>query len=453
MKRPLLVPVLLVAICTQLGVHAFAQKSDTTSVSMTVQQAIDYAMKNQSRVQNAELDEQIARHKAQEILGLGFPQINGSLDVKDFLEIPTSLIPGQFFGGPAGSYIPVKFGTKYNASAGIDASQLLFSSDYMVGLQSMKVYADLMQKATSRTRTETAAAVQKAYYTVLVNGEHQILLDTLLARFEKLKTDTRIIFDNGFVEKIDVDRSELAYNNLKVMQESVARYKSLSEALLKYQMGLEYGVNLILTDKLETLKLDTVMPLSETFDYTQRIEFSLLQDQKRMSELQLKKDRLSYVPNLVMYGSLSTQAQRSAFDFTDTKKGWYPISLVGVRMGVPIFDGMQKHHRIQQSKIGLAKSENDMRFLKSSLELDYNASRIAMTNGISTLKLRKQSQDLALEVYTTARAKYDQGVGSSIELLQAESALNEAQNNYFNALQDLLMSKVDFDKASGKLTK
>lgn len=436
-----------------MAMRGVAQNSDSSSVSLTVQQAVEYAMKNQTKIQNAELDEQIARNKAKEILGLGFPQLNGSLDVKDFLEIPTSLIPGQFFGGPPGSYIPVKFGTKYNASVGVDASQLIFSSDYFVGVQSMKVYADLMQKATARSRTETSAAVQKAYYTVLVNAEHQMLLDTLLARFEKLKNDTRIVYENGFVEKIDADRSELAYNNLKVMQESVSRYKALSEALLKYQLGMDYAVSLVLTDKLETVKLDTVMPLVDNFDYTQRVEFSLLQAQKRMSELQLKRDRLSYLPTLAAYGSLSTQAQRSEFDFTDTKKGWFPISLIGVRMGVPIFDGLQKHRRIQQSKLSLTKSENDMRFLKSSLELDHTSARIALVNGISTLKLRKQSQDLAMEVYNTARAKYEQGVGSSIELLQAESALNEAQNNYFNALQELLMAKVEFDRASGKLAK
>src|SRR5687768_3194436 len=208
-------PTLLLGVLTAVVSPA---QNNSQSYSFSLQQAIDFAMQNQVDVKNAMLDEQIAQDKVKEVFGLGLPQINGSIDVKDFLEIPTSVIPANAFNpmAPPDQLVAVQFGIQYSATAGINVSQLVFSSDYLVGVQATKVYLELSQKATVRTKIETASAVSKAYYMVLVNEERMKLVDANLERLKKLSDDTKVLNQNGFVEKIDLDRITVAYNNLVV---------------------------------------------------------------------------------------------------------------------------------------------------------------------------------------------------------------------------------------------
>jgi outer membrane protein len=432
-----------------LGSQVFSQGN---SSSMTLQQCIDYAMQNEVKVQNAVYDEQIAKYKVDEIRGIGLPQINGSFDVKDFIELPTSLIPAEFFGGPPGSFIGVKFGTRYNTTAGLDASQLLFSSDYIVGLQATKTYMQLSQKSTQRTKIETAAAVSKAYYTVLVNNERMQLVDANVERLKKLMDDTKALNENGFVEKVDLDRVTVAYNNLMVEKEKIQRLLDLGIALLKYQMGMEQSGTIVLADKLADVKFQPDAS-TDKFDYSKRIEYSLYQTLYNVSILQLRKDKLSYLPNLAMYGSLSYSALSNEFKPFDSNTNWYPTALIGFRLGVPIFSGGQKHYRVEQSKLAMLKAQNDMKFMQQSIDLELSNARTMLTNASVTLEVQKKNIELAENVFKTTRLKYEQGVGSNLEVLNAETAMKEAQTNYFNALYDALISKIDYDKANGNLVK
>lgn len=429
--------------------------SQTTpgSFSFSLQQAVDYALQNNTKVQNAKYDEEIAKNKVKEVTGIGLPQINGSFDVRDFIEIPTQLVPGEFFGAPPGTYLGVQFGTQYNAVAGIEASQLLFDGTYIVALQATKTFTELSQKASSRTKTETAVAVSKAYYSVLVNDERKKLLDANVARLKKLTDDTKALNENGFVEKIDVDRITVAFNNLLVEQEKVTKLLELGVYLLKYQMGMPQTDNLTLTDNLESVNFQPTNFSLEKFNYSSRIEFSLMETQKNAMQLQLKRERFSYMPNLILYGSGSANAMRNKFDIFDTKQRWYPTVVVGARLGVPIFDGLQKNYRIQQAKLNLLKAENDMKFVQQSIDLELSASRIALQNASSAVETQKKNIILAEEISRVAKIKYDQGIGSNLEVLNAETSLKEAQVNYFSALYDAIIAKIDYEKANGILVK
>ena len=194
-----------------------------TNYSFSLRQAIDFAMQNQNDIKNAVIDEEMAHKKVAEIRGSGLPQINGNFDIKDFVEIPTSLIPADFFGGPPGTYAAVKFGTQYQSTAGLDASQLLFNAEYFLGLKGSKVFIELSTRGIARTKIEATAAVSKAYYTVLVSNEKVKLLEANITRLKKTMDDTKALMENGFAEKIDFDRLTVAYNNLLVEKEKVDR--------------------------------------------------------------------------------------------------------------------------------------------------------------------------------------------------------------------------------------
>ncbi len=429
-----------------------AQTKDSMNLSLSLQQAVDYAMKNQVEVQNAIQQESSARYKVKEVRGIGLPQINGSIDVKDFLDIPTSVVPADFFGGPPGTYAGVKFGTQYNASAGIDISQLVFSGDYIVALQSTSTFLDLTRKATTRTKIETATAVSKAYYSALVNDERMVLLDANVKRLKKMMDDMKAMYDNGFVEKIDLDRITVAYNNLSVEQEKVKRLLGLSFLSLKFQAGIPQAATLTLSDRLADITFQTE-PAVEKFNYSNRVEYSLLETQRNMAQLQVKKDRYAYLPSFALYGSFSTNAFRDKFDFLDFDQTWYPTSLIGARLNIPIFSGGRGRYHLEQSKVSLQIANNNIKMLEQGIDLELAASRITLENAATSLETQKKNIVLAEGVFKAAKLKYEQGVGSNLEVLNAETSLKEAQTNYFGALYEALLAKVDYDKATGKLIK
>ncbi len=430
-----------------------AQSQNAGSANYSLKQAIDYAFKNSPNYLNAELEIQNSKYRKKEVLGVGLPQINSSVDLKDYIDIPTSLLPGQFFGAPAGTFIPVKFGTKYNATAGFSASQLIFSSDYIVGVKAAKELINLSTINVNRSKTELVSSVSKAYYNVVVNKERTKLLDANIIKLKKIFDDTKAFNQQGFVEQIDLERLEVQYNNLVVEKEKTDRLIGLSESLLKFQMGYKISEPIILTDSLTFENNDVASLLSGKIDISKRADYQLLQSQQRLYQLDLKRQRLGYMPTVAAYGSYQYNAQRQKFDFTDGSQSWFKISLIGGTVNLNIFDGLQRHNRIQQAKIAVQKGENNLKNIELAAEIEATISEVTYQNAYASLQTQKRNMQLAQHVFDVSQKKYEQGVGSNLEITNAQTALKEAQTNYYNAVYDMIVSKIDFQKATGTLVK
>lgn len=443
-----------IAFLLTLATAAFrANAQQASSNNFSLQQAIDYSLKNSPNYLNADLDLQNAEYKRKEITGLGLPQINGSIDLKDYLAIPTSLLPGQFFGAPAGTYIPVKFGTKYNATAGFDASQLLFSSDYIVGLQAAKEFINLSKINVQRSKVDLASAVSKAYYNVLVNRERIKLLDINIVRLQKLYNDTKALNQQGFVEQIDVERLEVQLNNLKTEKEKTDRLIGLSENLLKFQMGYKIADAISLTDSLSFNNKEVSTLSAGKIDVTKRADYQLLQSQQSLNKLDVKRQKMGYLPTLAAYGAFQYNAQRQEFDFFDGKKDWFNVALIGAKLNISVFDGLQRNYRVQQAKIAVLKGENTLKNVEMVAELEANVADISYTNAYASLQTQKRNMELAQHVFDVAQKKFTEGVGSNLEITTAESSLKEAQTNYYNSVYDMLVAEIDYKKATGTLIK
>ncbi len=451
MMKLLKIKTIVIALSV-LPILSFAQSTGTGGSEFTLQAAIDYANKHNANYLNAEIDMKLADYRNKEFIGIGLPQISGSVDLKDYFEIPTSLLPGQFFGAPAGTFIPVKFGTQWNASAGISVSQIIFSSDYLVGLQAAKEFKTLSEKSLTRTKIETNVSVTKAYYNVLINRERLKTLTANIDRIKKIYDDTKALNQAGFVEKLDVDRIELAYNNLLTEKEKVDRLIGLSETMLKFQMGYVVSEPITLTDELKAEQFQDLASIADVkANYTSRPEFSLLESQRKINELDLKRYRYAYLPSLVAYGSYQRNAQRTKFDFFDSEQKWFPIGLIGATLNVPIFSGGQKYYRIQQAKLNLVKTNNTMTYAKSAIDMETSAAAIMYKNAYASLQTQAKNKELAKSIFETTKKKYDAGVGSSLEIITAETALKEAETNYLSAVYDLIIAKTDLDKAQGNI--
>ena len=425
-----------------------AQQADTSTYNFSLKQSVDYAKKNSTTVINAQYQQVQAKEKTQEVMGIALPQINGQFQVQDFVEIPTSLIPAEIFGGPPGQYIPVQFGTQYNTSATFSASQLLFSGTWLYGLKGAQVYQQLAQKQVERTQLEAASDVTKAYYTALVNQERKGLLSANVDRVKKIMDDTKALYDNGFVEKIDLDRITVTYNNLVTEVSNVERLFDLSLVLLKYQMGMDQAANLVLTDRFADISFEVPPTPTGPINYSNRVEYQIMQQNLIGRQLMFKAERIGYLPTIVFFATASAQLQSNEFDIF-ARRRWYPVGIIGVQVSMPIFDGLQRHNRVQSAQVGIQMAQNDLLMMKNTIDMQQAVAKVNLQNSASTLTAQKSNMDLAQDVFDAAQKKYEQGVGTNLEVVNAQTALKEAQTNYFNALYDAVIAKVDYEKAMG----
>ncbi len=434
-----------------LGGIVWAQ---TTPQALSLKDCIRHALQHSPTVQNSYLDYQLARQKIAEVRAAGLPQLTGNASLRYFIEIPTSLVPGEFFGAPRGTFIPVRFGVPYNLELSVTGTQLLFDGTYFVGLQAARAVKELTYRTYQRSRTEAVAAVTKAYYTALVSQERLRLLSENLKQLELVRDQTRGLYENGFVEKLDLDRVEVSLNNLRTEQSRAAEFVGLAYLTLKLQMGLPLETPISLTDTLAPQELLTLLPdtltLSE-FDPTRRWEYQILLQQRRALELNLRRYQVSYLPSLVAVGNLATQAQRREFDFLDTRKRWFPIAFVGAQLQVPIFDGLRRASQISQARLELQKNQNDLFQLRQSLTLEAENARRQLLNALRNVQIQRRNLTLAEEVLRTAQRKNQLGAGSNLELLQAQTSYEQAQTNYTTALLEAYLAYVDWQKALGTL--
>jgi outer membrane protein TolC len=447
--KPKIIYTLLFAIL--VSINANAQES----FQMSLQEAIDYAMINQNSVKNAEIDKEIAVQKVRETVSIGLPQVNGKASYQNFLDIPTQVIP-NFIGPAAGmapgtypEFIAAQFGVTNNMSFGLDASQLLFDGNYLLGLKAASVYKDLSIKVLKRTKIETHVNVTKAYYNALVAKKNLELLDANVNQLKKTLDDTKAYYDQGFVEKIDIDRLNVLYNNLITERENVSRIVDLSKVVLKFQIGMSLSSNLDLKDKLEDIVLQQLINTEEKINVDARVEYQLLKTQMRLNELDYKRNMVTRAPSLFAFGSYSQNAFNN--DFGQLTDKFYPTTVVGLQLNVPIIGSGKKWYQTKQAKLTLEKSKNDLKYLESALQLESKSANVTFNNSVSSLNNQRKNMDLAAEILRVSKAKYEQGVGSSLEVVTAQTSLKEAETNYINALFNALVAKVELEKSNGNI--
>ncbi|WP_266203355.1 TolC family protein [Pontibacter kalidii] len=448
---------LLLAILALCGT-GLAQGQQQEPMRLSLQESIDYALQHRASLQATRNEERSAKARVGEIRAMGLPQIDATLDAGDNFIQQQSFLPAEFFNDPddpnspqPGTFVPVTFTPAYTSNAVISASQLLFDGSYLIGLKAAKTYTELSRKNTTQSEIEVAEQVSKAYYSVLVSGERMELLEQNIIRLDTLLFQTRIMFENGVAEKLDVDRLRVQLNNLKVEHQKTQRLLQLSENLLKFQMGLPQRQPVLLTDKLEEVDIDMSQLHPQHFDYSNRIEYSLLETQQNLAELDLRNTRSGYLPKLYLNARYGYNAASNEFKEITTTSNYLEYGYAGVQLRVPIFDGLRKHYQIQQSKITLENTKLGFETLRQSIDLELEQASTELTNALDVLKAQQENLTLAEDIARVAKIKFQEGVGSNLEVVTAETDLREAQTNYYAAMYDALVAKVNLEKATGTL--
>jgi outer membrane protein TolC len=404
-------------------------------------------------VKNSQIDLQNASAKVNEIRAMGLPQVNGSLSLTNNLILQRVFIPARIFNPAAaeGELIAAKFGVDNAGFANVGLSQLVFDGTYLLGLKASSVYKDLAVKSVTQSKQQVAENVTKAYYGILVNEKRQSLLALNVARLDTLLKETRELNKQGFVEKIDVQRLDVQANNLRTELDNVNRLQELSYSLLKFQMGFPMEEPIKLSESLEKVELATFnLNAAGDFNYSNRIEYSILQTQENLAELDLKSIKAGYLPRLLLNANYGYNAGANGFGDL-VSKPWFDNAAVTVALQIPIFDGYSKKYRAIQSANNLQKVRQSYSLLKSSIDLQRSQASITMKNALESMKEQKANLELANEISRVTRVKYQNGVGSNLEVLNAETSIKESQANYFTALYNALIAKVEVEKANGTL--
>ena len=421
--------------------------------SLSLDECLQMALSNNENLKNSILEENVSKMTSREYLSVGFPQIQFETGLKYNFEIQKSLIDISKFmpGVPEGTEQEVSFGQKYDGIMDLGINQMIFNGSYFVGLAASKALIELSEKQTVRTKVDIIESVNKAYYVVLNTKERLSLVNSNLDRIESLLNDTEILYENGFVEKLDVDRIKVSYNNLNAEKIKAERLYDLSLSVLKFQIGFPVNDKLSIKGSIEDVILSVNEYDIQSFDYSDRIEHSILNTNKRLKSYDLKNNRSQFLPQIYANLSYGYNTSSSEYDLFFNSNRWKNYGTVGLQVIVPIFDGFNKRSKINRSKIVVQQVENQIKFLERSIDLQINQNYIELKNAIESLNVSKDNLVLANEVYNVSEKKYKEGVGSNLEVLDSNNALKTAQTNYYNAYYQAIISKINLEKTLGIL--
>lgn len=421
-----------------------------TKHAFTVKECVDYAHKNNVQVKNALLSVQIQQQVNRDVTAAALPSLSGVVSGNDYLKIPTSLLPGEIFGQPAGTYIPVQFGTKYNANAGLQLQQLLFDGQVFVGLQARSTSIAFSNKNVEVTEEMIKTNVYKIYYQLVAAKTQIDIFNANLDRLNKLMADTKTLYQNGFVEKLDIDKISVQVSNLETEKLKALNSIDIGYQALKTLIGMPIKDELILTEELSEDKIKQDFSADTSFNYTDRKDYQYLDLAKKLNELNIKRYQMSYLPTLSLSGSYTKNAQRNQFNFFG-KGDWFTTSFVGLNLSVPIFSGFSKVSHVTKSRLELQQTENQINNLRFSIDSEIETAKLNFNAAKTTLEYQKKNMALAENVFNQTKKKFELGTGSNTEITAAQTDLRTAQANYINALYAAVIARVDFYKAIGKL--
>lgn len=439
---------------------------------LSSKEAVDLAIKQVTEIKNLNIDRQLQVSKNREITGQALPQINGTVSLTHYFNIPVTLLPdfispsvynvlvdqgvkdgnGNPILQPSGppALFPARFGVPWQASAGIAIQQLLFQPDVFVGIKARGAsiqYADYNIRIMEDSIRNN---VYRAYYSVLIAQKRKTILEESVQRLEKLLNDQNEMFKNGFAERLDLDKTQVSLNNLRTSLAQVQNLVILGNAALKFSTGLNQKDSITLTDTLsmEQIKADLLDP---AFKYEDRNEIQLLNTVQKLQKLDVQRNKLGRFPTISAFYNFSENAQREKFNFFNTNQPWFRTSFTGINLSVPIFTGFQRNRRIEQAELNLEKTTNSIDNLKRAIDLQQVASLSQLKNSLSSLDIQTRNTELAERVYNSTKLKFEQGLGSSFEILQAQTSLEEAQGNYFQALYEAVVARFSYLRSLGKL--
>ena len=446
MKRTYITMLLLMMVITIWGQE---QEDDTLYFSLS--KSLDFAMENNLNAENSRLEVDIADQRVWEAASQGLPQVDASVNYNYNINLATTLIP-DFLGDPS-DQIEVQFGTKHYATAGLVGNQLIFSGQYIVGLQAAKIFKSFADSNRKRTEQQVRQTVTENYYLVLL-GENT--LEALVGNLDNVKLtykETYLLYQSGFLEEIDADQLEVTMTDLENSVLSMERQVVASRNLLKYQMGLDRNKTIILTDSLADLvaSIDYESALRADLILEENLDYKILTEQERLAYMDMKLKRTEYLPSLSAFYSLDFSAQRNEFSFFNSDQNWYKASLLGLSFNVPIFSSGFRRSGVSQKRIAYEQAQNSKDFAEEGIQVEFIQAKYDFANALEKYRSIQKNLDLARKITRVTKKKYDEGLVSSLELTQVNDQFLSILSTYTSTMVEVLNAKIRIDVLMNKI--
>ena len=447
MKKNLVLSFLILA--TSLS---FSQQ-ETKSYSL--QEAIDYALENNRTAKNAARDIEGAKQQKWETTATGLPQISATIDYNNWLKQQISLIPAEFFGGNPGEFAEVAFGTTQTMNATVRLNQKIFDGSYLVGLQSAKVFLEISENAKEKTDLEVRKAVINAYGNVLLAEESVKILERNIAVLQKNLDETSKIYENGLTEEESVEQLQITLSGIESSLSNTNRLKTLAYQMLNITLGLEIEVNVMLSDSLESLTSQNIVLslLNADENVEGTIDYRIAANDTRSKELLLKLEKSKALPTLDAFINAGYAGNSNNFDFLKSEQQWFGSSLLGVSLNIPIFSSLGRTAATQRAKINLEKSKDDLIETEQKLRLQISQAKSNYRFAIEDYENKKQNLNLAERIEQKNQTKFFEGIASSFDLRQAQTQLYTSQQEYLQAMLDVINNKADLETVLNEIPK
>ncbi|MFG4000936.1 TolC family protein [Flavobacterium aquidurense] len=436
--------IILIFLCS-IGLSANAQVK-----TLTLKDALVYALENKADAKKARLQVENSEYKIQEVRSRALPQISANGNLTHNPIIQTTVIDGAGFGQP-GTTIQAAFGQKWTSTAGVSLTQTIFDQSVFTGLRAARSTREFYQINDQLTEEQVIERVANNYYSVYVQRERLVLLDSNYVNTTKVRDIVKGQFDNGLAKKIDLDRIVVKMSNIDTERQQVKNQITLQENALKFYMGMP--IETVIEIPKEEFE---VVPaaLTEEPNTENRTEYLLLKKQEELLVYNKKAVEAGYYPTLSLtagYNYIGQGPQMPWFAKPSDGVYWSDYSAIGLNLHVPIFTGFGTRAKVRQADVEIRSLQEDMKDTKLSLDLDYRNAMADIDNNLITIKNQKENMQLASEILSNTKNNYLQGLASLTDLLDAENAQLEAQNNYTRAVLNYKIAEVALIKSKGEL--
>ena len=441
-----IVTILLLCFCLIPKIYA----QEKTTFSLT--EAEEYSVENSMKIKNAQLDLEASEKKIWETIAIGLPQISGEANFNHFLDIPTSVIDATLFNpaAPPGSVTEFQMGQNFSATGAIKATQLIFDGSYIVGLQFTKFYQKMIQTSIEKTTIDAKMMVKEAYYNTLVAQKNVSLMDSIQTSTKTIWNQTKVFYDNGFILKEDLDQIELAYNRISVSKKNAENQFVIAKNLLKLQMGYNLEQKIELSDNLNDLitSIITNNPSLESFSVENNFNYKLTNQQMELDQYSLKNEKAKYLPSL---GAFFQHSQNTfANELGVIGDQWYPTTVWGIGLSVPITSSGQKMMRVQQAQIKVEQDKNNLEDVERGLKFQELQLKASFTSAYEMMLLEEKNVELAQSIYINTINKKKEGAVNALAVTQTQNQLLQAEGSYIGAVMQMLTYKIELDKLYNK---
>ncbi len=411
---------------------------------------VDYAVQHNFDLLKAAMEQENMEYKIKEQMSAGLPQFSGYATFNDNVLIPTQLVPAEFFGAPPGTFIPVKFGVHYSVAAGLELNQLLYSQQFFNGLKAAKKAKDVVQISIEQAKEQVIYNVASYYYQAQAFKIQLEMLKDNLDRLNAITEITKVQYENDMVRKLDLDQLIINQKNLSTQLNNANIAYNQQLNALKIILGMDVSDELTLAEEEITVKDEMY---DEAYRVVQNITQKALQTQYEMSELEYKTIKAGFFPTLHFSLSTSFNGQFDKFNFKDEGSfNRYPYMLLGLTLNVPIFDGLKKNNSLKQKRVNMEQLKYDIEKTNRQLNLQYQNAVYTIQQNRSNFDHQKENLTYANQLYEAIQFTYHEGMSGITELINAETSLKEAQNNYLNSLMKIKISELDEMYISGKIS-